>query len=54
MSWLYSMVIVGAAFVVADDMGLGNIHPVKGAFIMFALAYNLAYTIYKNERKVKR
>ena len=54
MSWLYITVIWLAALVLADDMGLGNIHPAKGAFIMLALVYNVAYTIYKNERKVKR
>lgn len=54
MSWLYITITWLAALVVADDMGLGNIHPVRGAFIMLALVWNTAYTVYKWERKVKR
>lgn len=53
MSWIYITVVWGAALVLADDMGLGNIHPAKGAFIMLALVYNVAYTAYKWERKCK-
>ena len=54
MSWLYVTVVWFASVVLADDMGLGNIHPVRGAFIMLALVYNVAYTVYRKERKVKR
>lgn len=53
MSWLYISVVWLAAVLLADDMGLGNIHPAKGTFIMLALAYNVAYTIYRKERKCK-
>ena len=53
MSMLYVITIITAAMMLADDMGLGNIHPVRGAFIMIALVYNVAYTVYKWERKKK-
>ena len=53
MSWLYIAVVWFASLVLADDVGLGNIHPVRGAFIMLALVYNVAYTVYKRERKKK-
>ena len=53
MSWLYISVVWLAAVLLADDMGLGNIHPAKGIFIMLALVYNVAYTIYRRERKCK-
>lgn len=53
MSMLYVITIITAAMMLADDMGMGNIHPVRGAFIMIALVYNVAYTVYKLERKKK-
>lgn len=51
MSWIYITVIWFAALLLADDVGLGNIHPVKGIFIMIALVWNTAYTLWKIERK---
>lgn len=54
MSWLYITVMWFAAVIVADDMSLMHIHPAKGMFIIFALTYNVAYTMYKLERKNKR
>ena len=54
MTWLYITVMWIAALLVADDMGLEHIHPAKGAFIILALIYNVAYTMYKWERKYKR
>ena len=53
MSYLYIVIVCCAAWMLADDMGLGNVHPVKGAFIMLALVYNVAYTIYWKKRKCK-
>ena len=53
MAWLYITVMWFAALLVADDMGMEHIHPVKGAFIIGALIYNVAYTMYKLEHKKK-
>lgn len=53
MHWLYITVMWVAALLVADDMGLGQIHPVRGFIIIGALIYNVAYTVYKWERKCK-
>lgn len=54
MTWLYITVMWFAAVIVADDMSLMHIHPAKGMFIIFALTYNVAYTMYKWERKYRR
>lgn len=51
MSWLYIIFTWFAALFVADDMGLGNIHPVKGLFVLITLVWNTAYTLWKIERK---
>ena len=51
MSWLYITVMWVASLLVADTMGMGNIHPLKGFLIIGALTYNVAYTMYKQERK---
>ena len=53
MSWLYITVMWFAALIVADDMSLMHIHPAKGMFIIFALTYNVAYTMYKWEHSKK-
>ena len=49
MSWLYIIFTWLAALFVADDMGLGNIHPIKGFFVLIALVWNTAYTIYRKD-----
>ena len=51
MSWLYITVTWFAALLVANDVGLGNMHLVKGIFLMIVLVWNTAYKLWKIERK---
>ena len=53
MSWLYVTFVWIAALLLADDIGLGHIHPAKGFFVLVTLIWNVAYTAYKWERKYK-
>lgn len=53
MSWLYVTFVWLAALLLVDDIGLEHIHPLKGFIILVALIWNVAYTVYKKERKYK-
>lgn len=53
MSLIYIFTCVAAGLIVCDDIGLGHIHPIKGLFILFALAWNIACIAYKLEKELK-